>query len=84
MTQPLTPSQKLMDWLKKDIFVIIVLGFSLIALLYTVGSVNTYQERINDHWWRQYEQSPCWKQSGQIPVEANMSFEMWRDYNDTA
>jgi hypothetical protein len=49
----------LIDWIKRDFVVIIVCLMSLLGCLYTMLTVGTYQQRINEAWQLQWDASGC-------------------------
>lgn len=46
-------------WITKDFWVIVIMLLCLFACVYTVYSVGSYQEQINNAWEIQWEQSGC-------------------------
>lgn len=45
----------LIDWIKKDWYVIVVLIFALFACIYTLNNTNKYINECNEHWQEQVD-----------------------------
>ena len=71
---------KLKTIAKMDWTIYIVCLLALLACLYTINSVATYQLKVNENWQEQWEQSGC-IQSYTTP---DISYNLWGFYNDTA
>lgn len=69
----------LMAWMQKDILFIIIALLVLAACFYTIRSVGSYQQRINDAWMQQWNES-CSCKHLNTPVEINISFKLGGDY----
>ena len=50
---------KVIEWVRSDFWIIIILLLALLGCLYTINSVGNYQQAINDAWEIQWEQSGC-------------------------
>lgn len=72
----------LMDWIKKDLTIIVVCIIALGACAYTIWTVGSYQDAINEHWLDQWNSScPCMSNYHPDPVIANISFNLGGNYN---
>lgn len=72
----------LLDWIRKDIVFIIMATLTLAACFYTINSVDKYQDKINDAWFAQWNQScPCALQR-HVPQIINISYNIKGNYND--
>jgi hypothetical protein len=71
----------IMDWIKKDYFIIVLCCLTLTACIYTLATVGSYQEKINDHWMDQWD-SVCvqYDPIGHDPDPANITLDYWGDY----
>ena len=49
----------LLTWAKKDFIIVFVCLVCLLACLYTVMTIQAYQNKINDIWLQQWEESGC-------------------------
>lgn len=45
----------LMDWLKRDWYVVLVLVFALFACIYTINNTGKYVNACNEHWTQQVQ-----------------------------
>jgi len=68
------------EWIKKDIIIIIVLCLALAACFITLASVDAYQAKINDAWLDQWD-SVCNKDiTNYKPVPVNITYKFMGDY----
>ena len=68
--------ESVLEWVKKDFVVIIVCCLCLLACLYTIYSVASYQEQINNAWERQWNESGCYVK----PYVPSIPYNLWGQY----
>jgi hypothetical protein len=66
----------LIDWMRKDYIIIVICLLSLAACLITIVSIDAYQEKINDAWMDQWQQSGCIIE----PEYINITYNIGGDY----
>lgn len=47
------------NWIKRDSIYIILIIFTLGAVMYELTTLNKYQEKCNDHWKEQLQECYC-------------------------
>jgi hypothetical protein len=72
----------ILDCIKKDYFIIILCCLALTGCIYTLATVGSYQNKINEHWMDQWD-SICvqYDPIGQTPDPANITLDYWGDYS---
>jgi hypothetical protein len=74
----------ILNWIKRDAWIIFVCLLALAGCIYTLGSVESYQNQINSYWLNAWERSGCAaKQGGFVPAPVNITFNLLGVYNDS-
>ena len=77
-----TNLNRLLDWIRKDTVFIIISLLVLAACYYTLESVDNYQDKINDAWIMQWNESCICNQIND-PFAVNITFKLGGNYNAT-
>lgn len=76
---------EIIKWFQKDFLIILVCLMSLLACVWTVFTVQSYQQAINEVWAEQWEASGCKKEYAFANITYNIGgyYAAQNPYNNT-
>ena len=70
----------LLEWIKKDIVIIIICCLTLSICFFVIASVDAYQDEINRAWFQQWQDLGCIEKTPVHPVAVNITYKVLGDY----
>lgn len=70
----------LIEWMKKDIVIIIICLLALAVCFFVIASVDAYQDEINKAWIEQWIALGCIEKTPLHPVPVNITYKILGDY----